>query len=195
MVIVAIVAMFVGIVAVAYIIVSADAVHIQKADAEEFYASVDDLHMDEIEKSEPDDAAAYSIEEEPEYVEEPIQDVYIDVPEFGYWDTEEEFHVTYSYPEDPEQQLGDLKSMGVIFDDGVKYTWYSQNVLPGGGLTELNSNGRTVDENGYITDGEGYISVASSDYPIGTVLDTPFGQAKVYDTGCAAGVVDIYTDW
>lgn len=84
--------------------------------------------------------------------------------------------------------------LGVIQDGGTRYTWYSQNVLPGGGLTELNENGRHV-EGGYVMDGDGYIAVASSDHPKGTVLDTPFGQAKVYDTGCASGTVDVFVGW
>lgn len=89
-----------------------------------------------------------------------------------------------------------FRRAGVIYgDDGTRYTWYSQNVLPGGGLTELNSNGRHVDEQGYIRDGDGYIAVASEDYAMGTVLDTPFGQAKVYDCGCASGTVDVYVDF
>ena len=89
-----------------------------------------------------------------------------------------------------------FKSMGVIYDDnGTRYTWYSQNVLPGGGLTELNNNGRHVNEQGYVCDGDGYIAVASSDYPKGTIVETPFGTAKVYDTGCASGTIDVYTDF
>lgn len=84
--------------------------------------------------------------------------------------------------------------LGVVEEDGVRYTWYSQNVLPGGGLTELNANGRHV-EGGYVVDGDGYIAVASSDYEKGTVIETPFGTAKVYDTGCESGVVDVYTNF
>ena len=83
---------------------------------------------------------------------------------------------------------------GVVEQDGTRYTWYSQNVLPGGGLNELNANGRHV-EGGYVMDGDGYIAVASSDYEKGTVIDTPFGAAKVYDTGCASGTVDVYTNF
>ena len=94
------------------------------------------------------------------------------------------------------QYDGDFQSAGVVYgEDGTRYTWYSQNILPGGGLDELNGNGRHVDEYGYIRDGEGYIAVASSDHDIGTVLDTPFGKAKVYDTGCSSGTVDVYTDF
>ena len=89
----------------------------------------------------------------------------------------------------------DFQWQGVVEQDGITYTWYSQNVLPGGGLTELNNNGRHVGEGGYIYDGDGYIAVASSDYEIGTVVETPFGTAKVYDSGCASGVIDVYTDF
>lgn len=88
----------------------------------------------------------------------------------------------------------EFQFLGVVEDDGVRYTWYSQNVLPGGGLDELNANGRHV-EGGYVVDGDGYIAVASSDHEKGTVLDTPFGAAKVYDTGCASGTIDVYTNF
>lgn len=88
-----------------------------------------------------------------------------------------------------------FKSAGVVYEDGVRYTWYSQNVLPGGGLHELNANGRHVNDQGYICDANGYIAVASSDHEMGTVIDTPFGEAKVYDTGCDSGTVDVYTDF
>lgn len=88
-----------------------------------------------------------------------------------------------------------FKSAGVYWYNGVKYTWYSQRTLPGGGLTALNNNGRTVNSDGFVTDGDGYLACASSDYSIGTVLETPFGTAKVYDSGCASGIIDMYTDW
>lgn len=92
-------------------------------------------------------------------------------------------------------EASDFKSQGVVYEDGTTYTWYSENVLPGGGLDELNANGRTVDGNGFVVDGDGYIAVASSDLEMGTVIETPWGEAKVYDTGCASGVIDVYTSW
>ena len=88
----------------------------------------------------------------------------------------------------------EFRYYGVVESEGTRYTWYSENVLPGGGLDELNANGRHV-EGGYVVDGDGFIAVASSDYPVGTELDTPFGPAKVYDTGCASGTVDVYVGW
>lgn len=75
---------------------------------------------------------------------------------------------------------------------GLKETWYSQRVLPGGGL---NIPGRHVNEEGFVCDADGYICVASSDYAKGTVLETSRGIGKVYDCGCASGTVDLYTDW
>jgi len=136
---------------------------------------------------------------EPELVE-PVEEAESDIFEEEYYE-EETYEYDYVYYEEPsytyeESYSSDFKSMGVIYDDnGTKYTWYSQNVLPGGGLDALNNNGRHVDDEGYIRDGDGYISVASSDHPIGTVIDTPFGEAKVYDTGCDSGTIDIYTDF
>ena len=91
---------------------------------------------------------------------------------------------------------GDFRSAGVIYgEDGTRYTWYSQNVLPGDGLTELNNNGRHVDDRGFVCDGDGYIAVASNDHPQGTIVDTPFGEGRVYDNGCDSGTIDIYTDF
>ena len=75
---------------------------------------------------------------------------------------------------------------------GLKETWYSQRVLPGGGL---HIPGRHVNAEGFVCDGDGYICLASSTYPKGTVIETSRGMGKVYDCGCAPGIIDIYTDW
>lgn len=85
-----------------------------------------------------------------------------------------------------------FKSAGVIYENGITYTWYSQNVLPGGGL---NIPGRHVGENNFIYDGNGNIAVASSDYEYGTMVDTPFGTGVVYDSGASSGIIDIYTNF
>lgn len=85
------------------------------------------------------------------------------------------------------------KSGGVYYYNGRKETWYSQRVLPGGGL---DIPGRHVNaEDGTIRDEDGYICVAASDLPKGTVVETSLGTGKVYDTGCAPGTTDIYVDW
>ena len=84
------------------------------------------------------------------------------------------------------------KDKGVNYFNGHRETYYSQRVLPGHGL---NIPGRHVASDGTIRDGNGYLCVASSDYPKGTVVQTSLGTAIVYDTGCASGTIDIYTDW
>lgn len=125
-------------------------------------------------------------EEEEPYYEEAYYDYSYDYYDYGY--------DYYDYDTSDGISAEEFKFMGVVEEDGVRYTWYSQNVLPGGGLDELNANGRHV-EGGFVVDGDGYIAVASSDYEKGAIVDTPFGEAKVYDTGCASGTVDVYTNF
>lgn len=84
-----------------------------------------------------------------------------------------------------------FKRMGIIGYNGWRWTWYSQRVLPGGGLR---IPGRHVDERGYVCDGNNYICLASNNIGYGSVIDTPFGKkGKIYDSGCSG--VDVYTDW
>lgn len=86
--------------------------------------------------------------------------------------------------------LSDLQYHGVIYWGGYKYTYYSQSVLPGGGLS---IPGRHVNASGYVSDGDGYIVIASS-LPKGTVVPTPFGyMGKVYDAGTYGNHLDVYT--
>ena len=85
----------------------------------------------------------------------------------------------------------DFKSAGVVYQNGWRYTWYSQNVLPGGGL---DIPGRHV-EDGFVKDSDGNIVVASSSDSYGDIVDTPYGQGKVYDSGCAAGTRELYTNY
>lgn len=84
------------------------------------------------------------------------------------------------------------KQKGVNYYKGHRETYYSQRVLPGNGL---NIPGRHVASDGTIRDEDDYICVASSDYPKGTIVETSLGMGKVYDSGCASGTIDIYTDW
>ena len=86
------------------------------------------------------------------------------------------------------------RTRGALYFDGHKETYYSQNVLPGYGL---NIPGRHVADDGTIRDGDGYISVAAdpSFLSRGSVVMTSMGPAKVYDTGCAYGTIDIYVNW
>ena len=85
-----------------------------------------------------------------------------------------------------------FKRMGIIEYNGWRWTWYSQRVLPGGGLR---IPGRHVDaRTGFICDKNGYICLASNNIPYGSTVDTPFGRkGKIYDSGCNG--VDTYVDW
>lgn len=95
----------------------------------------------------------------------------------------------YIYPSGP----GQLNPwVGVVYFNGHRETYYSQKVLPGGGL---NIPGRHVAQDGTVRDANGYLCLASSDYPKGTLIETSLGTGVVYDSGCASGTVDIYTDW
>lgn len=86
--------------------------------------------------------------------------------------------------------LRDLQFQGIIRWGGYKYTYYSQRVLPGGGLR---IPGRHVNAGGFVADKDGYIVLASSK-PKGTVLPTPFGyMGKVYDRGTYGNHLDVYT--
>lgn len=77
---------------------------------------------------------------------------------------------------------------------GYSFTYYSENVLPGGGL---DIPGRHVNGEGYVCDGDGNICIASDDLPYGTVVNVPFGDgtAVVYDCGSGHGNLDVYTSW
>lgn len=78
---------------------------------------------------------------------------------------------------------------GVVNWEGYKFTYYSQQVLPGQGL-EI--PGRDINADGYVSDGDGYIVLAGS-APKGTVFDTPFGyQGKIYDRGTSGNHLDVY---
>ncbi|WP_164996716.1 G5 domain-containing protein [Actinomyces minihominis] len=89
-----------------------------------------------------------------------------------------------------EYSLGDLMFMGVINWGGYKFTYYSQSVLPGGGLS---IPGRHVNAGGFVSDGDGYIVLAGS-APMGTVYSTPFGwPGKIYDRGTVGNHLDVYT--
>ena len=108
-------------------------------------------------------------------------------PEPDYWEPE---------PYVANEGVPDLRSMGVVSDGENTFTWYSERSLPGGGLHDLNANGRTTNDEGFVTDGDGYIAIASPDesIPIGTEVDTPWGTAKVYDYN-PGDSWDVYTGW
>lgn len=85
-------------------------------------------------------------------------------------------------------------SMGVAYFGGHTEKYYSERVLPGNGLSIPD---RHYGEDGTIRDADGYIVVAA-DYgylSYGSILLTTLGPAKVYDTGCPWGIIDIYVNW
>lgn len=85
--------------------------------------------------------------------------------------------------------LPEFMSSGVVNWGGYKFTYYSQQVLPGSGL-EI--PGRHVNDGGYVSDSDGYIVLAGS-APKGTVFDTPFGhKGKIYDRGTVGNHLDVY---
>lgn len=85
--------------------------------------------------------------------------------------------------------LESFMAQGVVNWGGYKFTYYSQQVLPGGGLA---IPGRHVNDAGYVSDADGYIVLAGS-APKGTVFETPFGyQGKIYDRGTVGNHLDVY---
>lgn len=86
------------------------------------------------------------------------------------------------------------QSRGVCYYNGHRETFYSQRVLPGGGLR---IPGRHVADDGTIRDKDGYIVVAANPgfYSRGSRLMISLGPAKVYDSGCAYGTIDVYVNW
>lgn len=88
-----------------------------------------------------------------------------------------------------------FQTAGVINWGGYQWTYYSELILPGEGL---DIPGRYTTEDGYVCDGDGYVVLAAdlSMLPRYSIINTPFGRTgKVYDTGCAYGIVDVYVGW
>ena len=83
---------------------------------------------------------------------------------------------------------------GVISWNGWNWTYYLLSMFPGSTSTPV--EGKHVNEDQFVCDGDGYIILASVDLPPYTIVETPFGyMGKVYDTGCPHGVLDVYTDF
>ena len=93
---------------------------------------------------------------------------------------------TESYSNDS----GLSRNSGVNYHDGWRETYYSSNVL-----YHYRTGEWTADSNGVYRDSNGYVVVASTSDPFGSIVRTSFGPGKVYDTGCAIGTHDIYTNW
>lgn len=105
---------------------------------------------------------------------------------------EEQAKASYSQPVSRTVSTGsNFKSDGVWYDENYRYTWYSSNVLH-----HYRTDEWTAGSDDIYRDADGYIVVASSDYAQGTIIEnTPFGAAKVYDSGCASGTLDVYVNY
>ena len=104
---------------------------------------------------------------------------------------------SYSEPDIPtcwqKYSCDRFKTLGRVQYGEYTYTWYSQRVLPGGGL---NIPERHLNEYGLVVDKDEYVVLASDDFFKSAVLNTPIGiKGKVYDTGSGVGNLDIYCDW
>lgn len=90
----------------------------------------------------------------------------------------------------------EFRQAGVIYWHGYMFTWYTQMILPGGGLS---IPGRHLDKNGFVCDKNDYIVVAitPADRRAHTIVATPFGKyGKCYDCGCGRSQWrDVYTNW
>lgn len=87
-----------------------------------------------------------------------------------------------------------FKQKGVIIWGGLKFTYYSQKVLPG---YNLKIPGRHVNADGFVCDKDGYIVLAHRTVARGTIINTPFGhKGKVYDRGYMQepNHYDVYVD-
>lgn len=98
---------------------------------------------------------------------------------------------SYTAPSSSGGENINLQSAGVVHWGGYRFTWYSQRVLPGGGL---NISGRHVNDAGFVCDGDGYI-VAATAFGYGATGNSPWGAWKSYDTGVSGNTVDLYCDW
>lgn len=132
------------------------------------------------------------LEKETEESEEIIEESSDEEVEYSEEYYEEDYYSEDEYYYETSVSAEEFMIQGVVYYNGLEFTWYSENVLPGGGL---DIPGRHSNESGYICDCDGYICVASCDYEYGTVLETPFGYAKVYDVCPVSGIVDVYVSW
>ena len=166
--------------------------------------TVPDVFLEVNDLPAPIEAVETLPEAQPEDAEPPQEAEYV---EETYWEPQwQVYGVTADYSGSngtywTESDVSDgisaaeFQWLGVVSDESHFYTWYSERTLPGYGLTELNENGRWSDGE-FVRDGDGYIAVASCDHEKGEVIETPWGAAKVYDTGyLQPGQIDVYTSF
>ena len=185
--------------AMAVLIAATVGVSVSFMDVPQDVAKPEDVEV-VIENSEPtiaEDENETFAPEEPVVEEKITEEVEEVVPSSTYTYTEptyQSYTPTYSEPTYTQQYQqngsGLTKEGGVNQYNGRTETWYSSNVLYHYRTPEW-----TAGADGVYRDADGYVVVAASDVPMGSVIDSSYGPAKVYDTGCAAGVTDIYTNW
>lgn len=111
-----------------------------------------------------------------------------------YYEEEYDYQPVYygGYSGSTATSLSDLlNGQGRAHDgNGTSYTWFYHDI----GNGALDIPGETFDSDGVSHDGDGYIVVAADGYAYGEVIDTPYGEAKVYDKGSGYGNIDIYTN-
>ena len=94
----------------------------------------------------------------------------------------------------PVYTIQEFQYLGIIEWNNWRWTYYLMSEFPGSTSTPV--QGRYVNEDQFVCDGDGYVILASVDLPPYTIVETPFGyMGKVYDTGCPSGVLDVYTDF
>lgn len=87
--------------------------------------------------------------------------------------------------------VGDnFKRDGVYWLDGTRYTWYSSNAA-----YHYRTEEWTPDQSGIYRDADGFVVVASGEHGKGEVVNTPFGDGKVYDYCATAGTIDVYVNY
>lgn len=146
----------------------------------EFEVEVNDIHEaapDENATTPKSDSVKEEIIEEAVYYEEPVY-------EQQYYEPVQQDYSGYS------NGSGLTKSGGVNYYEGRKETWYSSNTL-----YHKDTANWTAGSDGVYRDKDGFVVVAASDRAQGSTIETSFGTGKVYDSGCANGVTDIYTNW
>lgn len=123
--------------------------------------------------------------EESERLEDTASDyIAYDSVDYGYYDVP--YYSGY-YSDEASSFMRDGVRYG---ENGTRYTYYSSNVL-----YHYRTGEWTPNENGMYTTSEGYLVVASSDYPEGTLVETPWGTGQVLDSGCSSGTIDMYVNY
>lgn len=146
----------------------------------------------ELKSTERTDGAPVVIEPMAEDISEEAETAQVEIPKSVIKASTEDY-IEAEHKSNDQQTYADnsFKSDGVWYDDNYRYTWYSSNVLYHYRTPEW-----TVGADGIYRDADGYVVVASSDLPYGTIVEpTPFGACKVYDSGCPSGTFDVYTNF